>query len=198
MSFLFIKNNSFLKNVFVNYLRPNRRKRDYTILKKNLNKKEKILNLGAGTCLLDEIFLKKGFLIDSMDIYDGSMSELVKPVIYDGKKIPSKNNNYHSILLLSVLHHVRTQEDLLDEAKRVAKKIIIQEDVFEGNYKKFLFSVFDNLINLDFNLNQNYYNSVTEWEKIFKEHGLLISSINIRKRFLGINQATFVLNKIKN
>lgn len=193
MGFDFIKRNQALKHLFVNYNAPNRRVILFNKLKKTINKKNKILNLGCGTCLLDECFKNNGYLIDSIDIYDGSLSDSIIPTIYDGKKIPAKKKQYDLALILSVLHHVNDKKEIIKETKRVAKSIIIQEDIIERGFKRDVFSVFDNFINLDFNLNQNNYYSLQEWKDFFKANNVELKSVEITKRPFNINQATFYL-----
>lgn len=193
MGFEFIKRNTLLRKAFVKYNNPKNRVNVFDNLKKHFKKSDKILNLGCGTCLFDEHAILQGHNVTSIDIYESSLSDLVKPIVYDGKKIPAKNKEYNVTLLLSILHHVDHQDELIKEVKRVSKKIIIQEDMVPTKMRKVLFSLFDNLINLDFCVKTNNYHSLEEWKQIFKKNGLKLKSMTLKKSYFFVKQATFVL-----
>lgn len=163
-------------------------------LSKYIDKNKKVLNLGCGTCLLDEKLLDNGYDIVSVDIYDGNLTEKIKPVVYDGENIPFKDNNFDYALLMSVLHHVPDQKKFLKEVKRVSKRIIVNEDVISNKHKRIAHSVFDNCINLDSPFCMNHYLSEEEWEKLFEELGLKIIKKKKKKAYLStLNQALYVL-----
>lgn len=193
MGFQIFKNDSVLCELFVKYNNPSNKINVFNGLKSNLKKSDKILNIGCGTCLLDEYMVDKGYNVFSIDVYNGTLSNKINPVVYDGKKIPSKNGFYDAALMLSILHHVSDQKKLIKEAKRVAKKIIIQEDIVSGEFFINLHSIFDNFINLDFSLQKNKYHSINEWVEIFDKCGLKVKSINKKKSYIFLNQATFIL-----
>ena len=85
MGFEFFKKNKLLRNVFVKYNNPKNRVNVFNNLKKHFKKSDKILNLGCGTCLFDEHIILQGYNVTSVDIYESSLSDLVKPIVYDGK-----------------------------------------------------------------------------------------------------------------
>ena len=89
-----------------------------------LNKNDFILDVGSGTCNVCEILLKKGYKITPLDIRDLSFVNNMKPVIYDGNKIPYDNNKFDKALILTVLHHTSNPEKILKEAKRDRKSVV--------------------------------------------------------------------------
>jgi ubiquinone/menaquinone biosynthesis C-methylase UbiE len=193
MSFKFIKNNNIFKKIFVFFSTPISGIFVFNELKNNFKKSDKILNLGCGTCLFDSHAISKGYNITSIDIYDGSLADTVSPIIYNGDKIPLKRKATDITLLISVLHHVNEQNKLINEAKRVSKKIIIQEDLVSGKFKRKMYSLIDNLMNLEFSIKNNNYHSFEEWKNIFKQNGLNLKSIRLKKGYFLINQGIFVL-----
>lgn len=193
MGFKVFKKNNFLKKIFVACTKYSNGSSIFNELKENFRKSDKILSLGCGTCLLDECAILQGYNVLSMDIYDGSLTDLVIPIVYDGKRIPVENKTSDVTLLLSVLHHVKHQNELLKEVKRVSKKVIIQEDLGSGKIRNKLYSIFDNLINLDFSIQGNNYHSLDEWKDIFKRNGFNLKKVYTKKGFFFINQAIFVL-----
>jgi hypothetical protein len=94
---------------------------------------------------------------------------------------------------MSVLHHVPDQKELLNEAVRVADRVIVQEDLVGGHKRKKAYSIFDNFINCDFNFNKNNYHSLEEWKQIFSELGLEICGKEKKKSYFVVDQAVFVL-----
>jgi len=99
-------------------------------------------------------------------------------------------------MLLSVLHHVPNQKKMLNEAKRVSKKLLIHEDVIANPKKKMIYLVFDNIINLDYLFNANKYHSEKEWEEIFKENGFkVVKKIKKKAYFSAINQVLFYVEE---
>ena len=196
MSFKVIKNNSFLKKIVVTCTKYTNGVFVFNELKENFKKSDKILSLGCGTCLFDEHAILQGCNVTSIDIYDGSLSDSVTPIVYEGKKIPLKNKDSDVTLLLSVLHHLNHQNELLNEVKRVSKKIIIQEDLISSKLGIKLYSIFDNLLNLEISTQKNNYHSFNEWKDIFKKNGLNLQSVKMKKSYFLINQAIFILEAL--
>lgn len=193
MGFKVFKKNKLLKKIFVACTKYSNGIFVFNELKENFKESDKILSLGCGTCLFDEQAILKGHNVLSVDIYDGSLSDLVTPVVYDGKKIPLEEKSSDVTLLLSVLHHVNHQNELLEEVKRVSKRIIIQEDLVSSKIRRKLYSVLDNLMNLNFSIQNNNYHSLDEWKDIFKKNGFNLVKVDTKKSYFFINQAIFVL-----
>jgi len=90
MSYVIFKKNNYLKKIFRKFCRIHNVISLADEVSEFFGKKDKILNVGCGTCLLDKILVEKGFDLVSIDIYDGNLTEEVTPIIYDGKKYLSK------------------------------------------------------------------------------------------------------------
>lgn len=133
---------------------------------------DKILDIGAGSCQVTEILLKKGFEAVALDVANLSVVDGIKPVIYGGENIPFDDNSYDVSLLISVLHHTKNPNQVLREAKRVAKRIIVMEDIYHDDLHKYLTYAMDSIVNLEFFGHPHSNNDDREWKKIFKKLGL--------------------------
>jgi ubiquinone/menaquinone biosynthesis C-methylase UbiE len=149
-----------------------------------LDKKEKILDIGSGTCQVDDILIKKGFKVQPLDVKNLSFVKRIKPKIYDGSRIPFKSKFFGSALLLTVLHHTKNPESILKEAKRVSKRIIIMEDIILNKFHGFLTYLFDSIINLEFFNHPHSNKSDEEWKKLFKKMNLKLVSVKYNNFFV--------------
>lgn len=154
-----------------------------------------ILDIGAGSCNICEIFLNKGYDVIPLDVQNLSTVKNLQPVIYDGVKIPFNDNKFDKSLILTVLHHTREPESILREAKRVSKKIIIIEDVYDNWLQKYLTYFFDSLLNLEFIGHPRSNKSDEQWKKTFEKLGLKLIDVKYNYSFLGLRHATYYLEK---
>src|SRR3989344_6404342 len=151
----------------------------YHRIKHYLYKNEKILDIGAGTCNLDEILLKNGFEVTPLDIVNLSFVDGIEPVIYDGRQIPYKDGEFGIALLFYVLHHVPEPEKLLLQAKRVAKKILIREEIYTSPLQRNLMFLEDSLLNLQFFHHPHANKSDVQWRQTFRKLGLKLVEVKI-------------------
>ena len=76
--------------------------------------------------------------------------------IYDGFSLPFEDNSFDTVIFVYVLHHTDNQQQLLTEAKRVARnRVLVVEDLFVGYFNRKWLSF------LDFAINKLYHNVVT-------------------------------------
>ena len=104
----------------------------------------KILDIGAGSGHISEILSQEGFKVMMVDTANYNQTDLPL-TIYDGKKLPFRNGQFDFALLVSVLHHCTDPKELLKEAKRVAKKVIILEDTVNSFFDRLIITFIDNL-----------------------------------------------------
>lgn len=154
------------------FLWKSRAKDIYSRLKPYLKKGDKILDIGAGSCQIAEILTKRGFKTTLLDVKNLSSVSSINPIIYDGQYIPFKNNSFDVALLITVLHHTSNTEQVLSEAKRVSKRIIVIEDIYKTTFQKYLTFIMDSLANLEFINHPHSNKSDKEWKRLFKELGL--------------------------
>ena len=158
-------------------------------------KNDIILDIGSGTCNVCEILLQKGYKINPLDVQDLSFVNNLKPILYDGNRIPYDNNKFGIALILTVLHHTPNPEKILKEAKRVSKRIIIIEDVYSNWFHKYITYFFDSLLNLEFIGHPHTNKNDKQWKEAFKKLGLKLIKVKYNRSFLVFKHATYYLKK---
>lgn len=160
-----------------------------------LNKDELILDIGPASCTVTEALIKQNLKVFPLDIENFSIVDAVLPTIYDGYKMPFKDNQFDTSLLLFVLHHTPDPMEVLIEAKRVSRKIIVFEDIVTSPTHKSLTAALDSLINLEF-YNQPHTNKRDdEWKFIFSQLGLKLLSQEHKISAVIMRHALYVLEK---
>jgi ubiquinone/menaquinone biosynthesis C-methylase UbiE len=164
-------------------------------IKRYLDKKDKILDIGSGSCIVDEILKKEGYDITPIDIKNLSFAENVKPIIWNDGEMPFEENEFNISLILTVLHHAPVPENVLKEAKRVSKIIIIIEDIYTNIFDKRIAYFFDSLFNLEF-INHPHTNKDDKaWKKTFNDMGLKLLDAEYYHSFFGVRRAIYCLGK---
>ena len=133
---------------------------------------DRIVDIGAGSCNISELLLKKGFKVTPADIEDLSLVNQIKPIIIDGKKLPFKNDAFDVALIIGVLHHTGSPIDIIKEAKRVSPRLIIIEDIYTTRCEKYITYALDSLQNQEFNGHPHSNKTDAEWRLLFHELGL--------------------------
>jgi len=154
-----------------------------------------ILDIGSGLCRIAKILQDKGYEVTALDIQNLSIVPDIKPIIYDGKKLPFKNNSFDTALLLTVLHHTPDPEAILKEAKRVSKKIIIIEDIYKNTAHKYLTFALDSLLNLEFFGHPHSNKDDNGWKKLFKKLNLNLKGAKYKKIWKVFLTTTYFLEK---
>lgn len=160
-----------------------------------LNKNDLILDIGSGSCNVCEILSNKGYKITPLDVQNLSFVNNMKPVIYDGNKIPFNDDKFDKSLILTVLHHTPDPEKILHEAKRVSKRIIIIEDIYVNWLHKYITYFFDSLLNLEFAGHPHTNKDDKQWKKTFEKIGLKLIDVKYNYSFLVFKHATYYLEK---
>jgi SAM-dependent methyltransferase len=135
---------------------------------------ERILNIGAGSCYLERELSSRGFKVTSLDVENKSLVEEIDPTIYDGEKIPFEDKEFDIAFLFYVLHHTEDPEKVLLEAKRVARKILVKEDLYTSAWQKHLVFFIDSVLNFDFSGHPHSNRRDEEWKDTFKKLGLRV------------------------
>jgi len=126
-----------------------------------------ILNFGCGLNLYSDYLVDVGYNVIALDINDVSVSKKIKPIIYDGIKIPS-DLKFDCVIVTTVLHHIPEKIciDILKQLKSSNKQIIIMEDNY-SNLSTPFWCMLTNLQFLNHPLNFKTYN---EWKSLFSQH----------------------------
>ena len=190
----FLQKNKFLRKAMYK-IGVGRGKKLVSSFEKFCNKGERILDIGCGTCNITEILSNKGFNISPLDIRDVSVVDGINPLIYDGERVPFKDNEFDKSIILTVLHHTPNPVEILKEAKRVSQEIIIIEDVYSNWFGKYWTYFFDSLFNLEFFGHPHSNKSDREWKEVFNDLGLKLVDTQYFRTFLVFKLATYYLVK---
>ena len=192
MLFDYIQNSKILGKL-VHKAGSLRAKRMVRRIESFLDKKDTILDIGCGTCNTCEVLRKKGYAITPLDVQNRSFVRGIKPILYDGKKLPFADNAFDVSIILTVLHHASNPENLLKEAKRVAKKVIIIEDIYTNKIHKYLTYFFDSLLNLQFSGHPHTNKTDREWKKTFHTLGMKLHDATYKNSMLVFKHAKYYL-----
>ena len=128
---------AFLLILLSLYIHINNRTKFILQIEKYINPGETILDFGSGRCNIEKFFMNRNKVVN-IDIYKGCKNTIV----YDGKSLPFKDNQFDVVLCMFVLHHIPNQKQIIEELKRVCKnKLIIIEDNPQGEIQKFISSI---------------------------------------------------------
>jgi len=103
-------------------------------------------------------------------------SELSPVEFYDGQKIPHPEDSFDVVLLADVLHHERDPHHLIDECKRIARRLLIIKDhKIDGVLAKQRITFMDWSSNMQYGIPCLYrYNTAKEWTAWHKQHNLVV------------------------
>lgn len=159
-----------------------------------LNRKDKIVDIGAGPCILEEIAARDGFEIIPLDIRDIAFVKKIKPIIYDGKKTSFKNKSFNLAIISYVLHHTKNPDEILIEAKRIAEKVLIREEIYFNPVQKYLMFVEDSLLNFEFLGHPHTNRPHDGWLKTFKRLGFQVLEAKIESHIWIFAKGTYLLS----
>ena len=146
---------------------------------------------GPGSVLRE--FRGAGYSVDALDVADSSYSDDLKPALYDGAAMPYADHTYDVALLLTVLHHIEGPEAVLREAARVARRVIIIEDVYDSAWQRKYTKIADSITNLEFFGHPHSNQSDAEWRKTFSRLGLTLVHGSVHRLAAVFQQAVYVL-----
>ncbi len=133
--------NSQYANFLVNILNI-KSKNVLTRIEKHISGKN-ILDVGLGIGGIAYSLSKQGYNVTGLDVKNMSIFEDISPTLYDGNKMPFDDLTYDTALLAYVLHHCKDGMNVLKEAKRVARRVIVIEDTYRNSFEKIIISLND-------------------------------------------------------
>lgn len=133
--------------------------------------KGKVLDVGMGAGAISCALARRSHDLVGVDVADLSMYSDLRPLIYDGVKLPFRDRYFGTSLLIHVLHHCgrdgRDNLRVLREAKRVSRRVVLIEDTYRNWLEKQLVSLGDMIGNAEF-FRHNYLKS-EQWLRYFKK-----------------------------
>ena len=104
-----------------------------------------VLDIGCGDGLVAQKIIDKkpGVMITGIDVLARKKS-YIPVALFDGVSIPYPDNSFDCTILIDVLHHTTKQDELLQEATRVAKRYVIIKDHYaDFRLKHWFLSILD-------------------------------------------------------
>lgn len=160
-----------------------------------ISKEDRLLEVGSGPGSVLFEFRNAGFQIDAIDVTDTSYAASLSPELYDGEHMPYPNDAYDAALLLTVLHHTLEPDDILLQTARVARRIIILEDVYDGAWQRKYTKVADSITNLEFFGHPHSNRSDAEWRQSFSRLNLKLVHAEVHPFAAFFKQALYVVEK---
>jgi SAM-dependent methyltransferase len=164
----------------------------------HLKPNERVLDIGSGEGLLADALLRRKVDVAMVDVVDKAMLPHVAPVVYDGVTLPWPDNTFDVALLITVLHHIPQPEHTLREAMRVAKRIIVIEDVFRTPLEKRFTLLADSWVNWEWRGHPHSNRSDAEWRQTFTGLGLRVTAHDEQIHWLlpwRFRHGTYVLER---
>jgi len=159
-----------------------------------LAKGEKVLEVGSGNGALTKLLTDEGINLRPLDIVDKSLFTDVNVAVYDGEKFPFGDKQFDACQLITMLHHTANAEELIREAKRVANRIIIMEDIYENSFQKYLTWFTDSLVNWEFYGHPHTNLTDAEWRELFERNGLKLKTVEYYRFLFFFKQVSYVLS----
>lgn len=136
--------------------------------------KGKMLDIGAGRCYIANEIKKNNVDVICLDVKNLSQTGM-QVVVYDGKNIPFKKNEFDTCLIAYVLHHCEEPIKVLKEVIRVTKGNII---IFEDTKPSAFVNMMDFLSNKLRGVETPFkFRTEKEWLEIFKKLNLKIVAV---------------------
>ena len=126
-----------------------------------------ILNFGCGVNFYSDYLVDAGYTVIPLDVTDTSVAKKVKPIVYDGVKIPP-DLEFDCVIVTTVLHHIPEDIciDILQQFKSLNKQIIVMED----NNGSLLTPFWCMLTNLQFLNHPLNFKSYNEWKTLLSKY----------------------------
>jgi SAM-dependent methyltransferase len=136
---------------------------------------ESVLDIGAGRALVADAIMNAGHPTSIVDIANLSLVEHLQPKLYDGNTLPYPDDSFSVALLLTVLHHIPDPDNTLREARRVAHRIIVIEDIFESAREKAFTQFGDSWLNWEWRGHPHSNRDDAGWRAAFSTLGLRVT-----------------------
>lgn len=158
-----------------------------------LDPADRVLDLGAGNCILCQELGRQGYDVIPVDLKNLSFVDEIVPVTYDGTTLPFSDDSFDVALVITVLHHAPDPDAVLTEVRRVAKRIIVIEEIYENLFEKYFTYAIDSLFNLEFFNHPRSNRTDAGWRQAFQDLRLDVSAA-VYSHSLGIlRRVTYVL-----
>jgi len=187
----FRKYNAIKNIVFKGWLWDARRKISW--ITPYIEKKDLIVDVGSGPGSVSYLLKRQGYRVVPIDVGRNQFIDEAVPVLYDGKNMPFKDAQFDVALISTVLHHTQNPELVIKEAKRVASKIIIIEDIVLNPIQKQLLKLTDSILNLEFVGHPFNFRTDAAWKETFKNLNFELTDAVHHRIIFPFSQAVYCL-----
>lgn len=153
----------------------------------------RVLDLGAGQGLFTRALQRRGHAVTAVDVVNRSYYPDIPVVIYDGEHLPFPDKSFDICLVIAVLHHAKDDRAVLREAARVARKVIVYEDIYSSRLQRIYISLVDSLLNREFFGHIHHYKTDKSWRADFVEFGLTLAKATFSRTWGWIDNVTYFL-----
>jgi SAM-dependent methyltransferase len=157
---------------------------------------DQILDVGCGTGNVCELLQERGCHPTPLDVQDLSFVDGIDPVLFDGVRFPFPDDSFDVALIMAVLHHTPDPLETLRESRRVARRLIVIEDVYDSTLHKIVTQAADSVFNLELWGHPHNNKTDLEWRQTFKEVGLRLLGSQLNMAFGVFKLATYHLEKV--
>ena len=134
---------------------------------------DRVLDVGAGDCRLDELLQRRlDCEVIPVDVADYNRTSLPL-TLFDGQRLPFADDSFDVVLLVFVLHHAADAAAVLAEARRVARRVVVFEDVNRTRWDRWMFRGFHRWLEWSQNIPRPYREwSPDRWSELAAASGL--------------------------
>jgi SAM-dependent methyltransferase len=154
-----------------------------------------VLDVGAGACQVAARLVGRGFDVTAVDVRDVSCEPSIEVLVVDGARLPFPDDAFAAAMLITMLHHTRDPELVLREAARVARRVVVMEDVHRGRVQWIATMVMDSIVNLEFFGHPHTNRSDAGWRRTFERLGLDVVASSSKPFWWVFRSATYVLER---
>lgn len=168
--------------------------RKYRLTENWIRPEDCLLEVGSGPGSVVQVFREHGLDVTALDIADNSITDDLKPTIYDGDEMPFADRSFDAALLLTVLHHTSNPDKILREVGRVSKRLIIMEDVYDTPFQAAYTKLTDKITNMEFIGHPHSNRSHSEWLETFDRMGFTVRHSEIHRLAKFYQQAVYIVD----
>lgn len=107
--------------------------------------------------------------------------------------MPYEDKTFDCALLITVLHHTPNPEEVIKEAKRVAKRVLIIEDTFSNALQEKITYFADSLVNMEFVGHPHTNKTDQGWKERFDSMGMSLDTSETWSFLLLFRQSLYFL-----
>ena len=142
-----------------------------TLITRWLEPSASVLDLGTGGGEVAGFIAARRWAVTPVNVRNTSRVKGINPIIYDGTHLQKADDSFDYCLLSTVLHHTPNPELIIREAARVARRLIIIEDIYSTPFGRWVAMASCTLANRQF-IHPHTNKTDAGWKTTFQRLGL--------------------------